>query len=136
VPAEAIVIPSPAERSTDEIRISPPGSTIAICEWSDDGPWEGPPAHVHHEGDEAWHILEGTLRFTLEDRIVDAPAGSTVYVPRGVAHTFGNPGPGRSRYLIILSPDILTLIDDLHATADASPDAVAAIWRRHASEIV
>lgn len=118
------------------MRIDPPDSTIAICEWSDDGPWDGPPMHVHHDGDEAWHIIEGTLRFALGGRVVDAPAGSTVYVPRGVPHTFGNPGPEASRYLIVLSPDILHLIDDLHSLADDSPDTVEAVWRKHASEIV
>jgi mannose-6-phosphate isomerase-like protein (cupin superfamily) len=135
--SDAIIVPPASRReSSDEVRIDVASCDIAICEWADDGPWDGPPLHVHHEGEEAWHILEGVLRFTLGDRQVDAVAGTTVFVPRGVAHTFRNPGPGGSRYLIILSPDILHLIDDLHALPEQTPEAVAAVWRKHASEIV
>jgi hypothetical protein len=32
--------------------------------------------------------MEGEMRFMVGDRILDAPAGSVVFAPRGVPHTF------------------------------------------------
>ena len=33
-------------------------------------------------------MLEGTMGFRLGDTVVEAGAGSAVFVPRGVPHTF------------------------------------------------
>lgn len=49
-------------------RIGEPENQFAIVEWSDPGTgdWEWiAPLHVHHSDDEAWYVLEGTLRFRL-----------------------------------------------------------------------
>jgi mannose-6-phosphate isomerase-like protein (cupin superfamily) len=54
-------------------------------EWSGSGPDY---FHVHYADDEAWHILEGTLTFQFRDREVEAPAGTTVFVPAGVPHAY------------------------------------------------
>lgn len=67
--------------------------------------------HVHRSDDEAWHVLEGTLRFRFADGEVDATAGTTVFVPAGLAHTYLAVEP--SRYLIILTPKIDRLIAKL-----------------------
>lgn len=106
------------------------GKLFSVKEWSH-GPMDGPPLHVHHDGDEAWHVLDGTLRFRYADRTKEAPVGSTVLVPAGVAHTYGSDGP--VRYLIIATNEIFELIEALHG-----PDAgdQAAIYRRYNSEIV
>ena len=64
--------------------------------------------HVHESDDEAWHVLEGRLRFKFLDREIDATPGTTVFVPAGLAHTYRAVEP--SRYLIILTPKIDRLI--------------------------
>lgn len=46
------------------------------------------PLHVHSREDECWHILDGTIRFTIGDSTVTAGVGATVFIPRGVPHTF------------------------------------------------
>src|SRR6187401_2820746 len=51
-------------------------------------PGEGPPLHRHANEDETWQVLEGELRFRLGDDIRRAPAGTFVFVPRGVPHCF------------------------------------------------
>lgn len=107
-----------------------PGAVFSVKEWSH-GPMDGPPLHVHHSGDEAWHVLEGTLRFRYADRTEEAPTGTTVLVPAGIAHTFGCEGP--VRYLIIATNEIFDLIEALHEP-DASDQA--AIYRTYNSEIV
>lgn len=43
--------------------------------------------HLHVRDQETFHVLEGELRFYLEDQApVSAPAGTTVFVPSGAPH--------------------------------------------------
>ena len=67
-------------------------------------PGEGPPLHTHAGEDEAWYVLEGELRFRLGEEISMAPAGSFVFVPRGIAHSFQNSGSGPARILVLFTP--------------------------------
>ena len=47
-----------------------------------------PPLHVHHRDDEAWYVLEGSLTFQVADTVVAAQAGSFLWAPRGLPHSF------------------------------------------------
>lgn len=67
-------------------------------------PGEGPPLHRHANEDETWQVLEGELRFRLGDVIRRAPAGTFVFVPRGVPHCFQNVGTQPARILVIFTP--------------------------------
>lgn len=67
-------------------------------------PGEGPPLHTHDEQDEIWFVVEGDLRFRLDDEVVAAPAGSWAFVPRGTAHCFQNVGDGPARILVLFTP--------------------------------
>jgi quercetin dioxygenase-like cupin family protein len=53
-------------------------------------PRSATPLHAHEE-DEAWYVLEGTLRVRVGDDQVEVPARGAVIVPAGTAHTFGTP---------------------------------------------
>lgn len=64
----------------------------------------GAPPHVHHGEDEAWYVLEGRLTFRIGEETVEAPAGSTVFAPKGIPHWFNNPAPGPARVLVLLWP--------------------------------
>ena len=88
------------------------GESFVIEEWSGGGP---PFLHVHHSDDEAWHILEGTLTFKFIDGEREATAGTTVFVPAGVAHNYYE-AHGSTRYLIIMTPRLRDLIAELHAS--------------------
>ena len=48
----------------------------------------GPPLHVHSEEDEVMIVLEGEVAFRSGDDEQIGTAGSTVYLPHGVPHTF------------------------------------------------
>ena len=109
--------------------IAAEGGSFDVQEWSGSGPDY---LHVHHEDDEAWHILEGTLTFKFRDREVEAPAGTTVFVPAGVAHAYWE-AHGPTRYLIIMTPRLRALIAELHRTPYAQHGEVL---RRYESEIV
>lgn len=115
--------------------IAATGGTFALHEWSP-GPGDGPPLHVHYSDDEAWYVLEGTLRFGFSGRTVDVRAGTAVFVPAGVAHTFGNPGPNSVRYLTVATRRILDVVEALHALDKSAMDELAAVYRRYDSELV
>jgi mannose-6-phosphate isomerase-like protein (cupin superfamily) len=47
-----------------------------------------PPLHVHAGEDEAWFVLDGALTFQVGDRTGSVEAGTFVWAPRGLPHTF------------------------------------------------
>jgi len=110
------------------------GTGLVIQNWRAAGVAEMvAPLHVHHRDDEAWHVISGALRFRLADREFEASAGSTVLVPAGVAHTFGNAGPEPSRYLLIVPSRLDELISSLHSASAAER---ASVYRRYESELL
>jgi mannose-6-phosphate isomerase-like protein (cupin superfamily) len=116
-------------------------SSFVIAEWRDAGGPPGPPRfiaplHLHHNDDEAWYVLEGTLCVRVGDEDVEAKAGTAVFVPRGTPHTYWNPGPGPLRYLLVMTPRIYELIQGIHAMKERTPSALKAIFREHDSELL
>jgi quercetin dioxygenase-like cupin family protein len=130
-PAPApMIISSEAARGGRVIR----GSALVIGDWTADGAGgEVAPLHVHHADDEAWHVVSGALRFRFGHEYLIAAAGTTVLVPAGTAHTFGNAGPGPSRFIIIVPARLDELISQLHA---CDPAEHPEIYRRHESELL
>lgn len=126
---ERTIILGGAAAPDDQRAISAIGRSFNIHEWSGSGPEQ---LHVHYADDEAWHILEGTLTFRLLDREVETSAGTTVFIPAGVAHTYYE-ADGPTRYLIIMPPNLRDLIGALHA---ATPEQHPGIMRQFQSEIL
>jgi mannose-6-phosphate isomerase-like protein (cupin superfamily) len=115
--------------------------SFVIAEWRDAGGPPGPPRfiaplHLHYNDDEAWYVLEGTLCVKVGDKDVEARAGSAVFVPRGTAHTYWNPGPGLLRYLLVMTPRIYELIQEIHAMKERTPAALVALFQKHDSELL
>lgn len=115
-------------------------NSFAVAEWRDAGGQPGPPRpiaplHLHNHDDEAWYVLEGRLCVQIGEERVEVPAGSGVLAPRGVAHTYWNPGPSATRYLLFMTPTIVSLIEAIHGMAmqDRSPDALKAVFEKHDS---
>ncbi len=67
-------------------------------------PQGGPPLHLHKREDEWLYVLEGTFLFEMAGQQVKATAGASVFVPRGVPHTFQNVGEGPGRLLGVIAP--------------------------------
>lgn len=126
---EPTVVPDIHARADGQQPIAATGQSFAVHEWSGSGPEY---LHVHYADDEAWHILEGTLTFKFTDKQVDAPAGTTVFVPAGVPHTYYE-AKRPTRYLIILTPRLCDLIAALHA---APIEQHKAIMREFESEML
>jgi mannose-6-phosphate isomerase-like protein (cupin superfamily) len=110
------------------------GTALLIGDWTTSGAGrEVAPLHVHHADDEAWHVVSGELRFRFANRQVIVPAGASVLVPAGTAHTFGNVGPEPSRFIIILPARLDELISQLHKS---DPAEHPEIYRRYESELL
>jgi quercetin dioxygenase-like cupin family protein len=55
-------------------------------------PKSGPPTHLHGMEAEFCYVLSGQFNFKLGERIVSAPAGTFLFIPRNTPHTFQNIG--------------------------------------------
>jgi mannose-6-phosphate isomerase-like protein (cupin superfamily) len=118
--------------------LSAPGAELVLAEWTDPGGGADPPRyiaplHIHHEDDEAWYVLEGALTVRVGDENVHVSAGGGVIVPRGTPHTYWNPTPEPTRYLLVMTRRISALIDALHAMSEPEAEVVY-VFTAHRSE--
>lgn len=84
-------------------------------------PGDGPPMHFHEQEDESWYVLEGELRFKIDGELSRAPAGSFVFVPRGMPHCFQGVAEGSTRILVIFNPSGMEGFFDRFAELPAGP---------------
>jgi mannose-6-phosphate isomerase-like protein (cupin superfamily) len=116
-------------------------SDFVIAEWQDPGAPPGPPRwiaplHLHRNDDEAWYVLQGTLCVKRGDEVVELRAGSAALVARGTPHTYWNPTPERVRYLLIMTPKIHRLIQEIHVTKERTPAIMRALFEKFDSELL
>jgi quercetin dioxygenase-like cupin family protein len=95
-----------------------------------------PPAHSHRDNEELVYVLEGTLRYSVDNEVRDLQPGERMYTPRGSVHAFSNPHAHRARALIILTPDIgAQYFRDIAEVASAAggpdPARMAAVMKRY-----
>lgn len=62
-----------------------------------------PPRHIHTREDEVFLIVEGEVCFDLDGTRLNAGPGTSVYMPRGVPHTFRVHSPV-ARILGVMTP--------------------------------
>jgi quercetin dioxygenase-like cupin family protein len=63
----------------------------------------GSPLHVHHNEDEWFYVLEGELTIWVDGKTIVAGAGSFVFGPRDVPHTFIVTSE-QARFLLVTEP--------------------------------
>lgn len=99
----------------------------------------GPPMHIHHDCGEAFFVLDGLYRIFVEAETFDCPAGSFIFVPRGLRHGF-RVGPLPSRKLNIYMPAAMVgYFDQLSAaitSGTATDERLDEIAREASMEIV
>lgn len=64
----------------------------------------GTPPHVHHEHDEAIHVLEGEVTIWCGHTSYLARAGDFAFLPRGARHSYLNTGASDARMLVVSTP--------------------------------
>jgi quercetin dioxygenase-like cupin family protein len=77
------------------------GRVAVIENWAPRG--HGSPLHVHHGEDEWFYVLSGELTFWIDGHVTAAGAGSFVYGPRNVPHTF-EVSSDDARFLLVTEP--------------------------------
>lgn len=99
----------------------------------------GPPMHIHHDCGEAFFVVDGLYRIFVEDDEFECPAGSFIFIPRGLRHGF-RVGPLPSRKLNLYTPAAMVgYFDELSAaiTSGEADDArLDAIARNASMEVV
>ena len=65
-----------------------------------------PPAHSHTGNEEVVYVLEGVLRYAVDDVVRDLGPGEHMRTPPGSVHSFSNPHRETARALVTLTPDI------------------------------
>jgi quercetin dioxygenase-like cupin family protein len=79
------------------------GGTVSVVE-SHDVPGGGPPLHIHQREDEVFHILAGEYEWTVGGKTFVAQPGTTVFAPRGIAHTYRYLGQTPGRLMCTITP--------------------------------
>jgi mannose-6-phosphate isomerase-like protein (cupin superfamily) len=65
---------------------------------------DGPRRHIHHHHADAFYVLDGALRITLDEEDLVLGPGAFVLIPPKVIHAFGNPSDEPGRYLNFHAP--------------------------------
>ena len=64
----------------------------------------GPSYHVHHGVDEWFFVIAGEFTFKMADTLHDVHPGDSVFVRRGIPHTWSHRGTGAGRLLFLVQP--------------------------------
>jgi quercetin dioxygenase-like cupin family protein len=112
------------------------GDTLAVYEFEMPPAMAGPPLHLHRTWDEAFYVLEGEMTFLIDGQTTTAPAGSFVFIPRGILHTFWNASDAPARQLTIFTPaGIEAYFEEasqvLTAGSDEVLEAAATLMAKH-----
>jgi quercetin dioxygenase-like cupin family protein len=67
-------------------------------------PGDGTPLHVHRKEDEYAIVLEGVAKIVYGNEVIQAEAGTSIFLKRGIPHGWGNPTDQPIRLLMIASP--------------------------------
>jgi quercetin dioxygenase-like cupin family protein len=62
------------------------------------------PLHLHRNEEEHLVVLIGTYRIQIEDKVFNAPAGTSVTIPKGARHSWRNISHETSHLLVVLTP--------------------------------
>jgi mannose-6-phosphate isomerase-like protein (cupin superfamily) len=139
LPGEGTTFPGPAGGPTTiKVRTEDTAGSFALVE-NVIAPKDGPPLHVHAREDEMWFVVEGHFRFKADDRILDAPTGAFVFVPRGVAHCLQNIGDAPSRIMVMFTPGGMERFFEQHAEllpGPVDPEAFHTLARNNWMDVV
>ena len=96
----------------------------------------GPPLHLHRSWDQAFYVLEGEMTFLIGGRTSSVPAGSFVFIPRGIPHTFWNESGAPARQLTVFTPaGIEAYFEEvtrvIEAGGDDTLEAATALMEKH-----
>jgi quercetin dioxygenase-like cupin family protein len=77
-----------------------------------------PPRHIHTREDEVFIVLEGDVCFWIEGKLLLAGPGTTVFMPRGVPHTFRIQSPSATLLGVMTPGEFEQLFRNLSSPAE------------------
>lgn len=123
----------PGERMAIHVPNGRVGGHFTVVE-SIAAPGAGVPPHIHNGADEYFFVQEGTLHFRCGDTEFDAPAGTSVAIPRGIAHGWVNRTDAPARVVVTFTPGG---IEEMFAKiAAAFPDGIEALAAQYDTVLV
>jgi mannose-6-phosphate isomerase-like protein (cupin superfamily) len=111
------------------------GGRQCFSEWTVDARDDGPPPHVHRQHQEAFFVVEGTLSFRVGEEMIEAEAGSFIFVPPSVVHTFSNRTDAPARCVNAYVPGgiegFFVEVGDLVASGEPEPAEIDRLSARY-----
>ncbi|MFT3788043.1 MAG: cupin domain-containing protein [Tepidisphaeraceae bacterium] len=111
--------------------------TLAICVIDCPAAGIGVPSHLHHEEDETFHVLSGSIRVNVGGIETIVKAGETAFGPRKVVHSWEALEP--SQIIVAATPsgleEMFIELDRLNASA-AEIQKVIDVCKRYAIDFV
>ncbi|RPK65305.1 Cupin domain protein [Streptomyces sp. ADI96-02] len=100
------------------------GGAYSLIEYTHAPHTAGPPPHVHHEHEEAFHVTAGELTLDVDGTTLTLGPGDYAVVPRGAVHRPYNTGDVPVAFFFLASPALdgfFVEMADLNAATDGSP---------------
>ena len=147
-PARAVLVPHGHSHRGEPLAVGPDtwslhvaaadtGAALSVMGWEGRAPG-GPPLHLHPDQDEVFMVEAGRYRFQCGDEQFELTEGDTLFLPRGVPHTFCQLGDsGRLRFLYTPAG---AMEDFFRALAQLpgppAPEVGAALFAAHGMQVV
>jgi mannose-6-phosphate isomerase-like protein (cupin superfamily) len=91
------------------------------------------PAHIHHNEDEYWYMLNDGLDVQIGDKTVAVAANSVIAIPSGVEHAVFNTSGSEVRALFFTTPagleEFFEGLSRLLASPDSNHEAIAGLMK-------
>lgn len=85
-------------------------------------PRSGPVLHVHHREDEWYYVLSGEFIFKAGEDTFSLPTGGSIWLPRGIAHTWANTTKTEAKLILVCQPGgFEKFFDELSMTMERFP---------------
>ena len=114
------------------------GGEFSLIETTEAAAGVGPPIHVHRDCAESFYVISDSYRMHLDGKDFDCPAGSFVFVPVGMRHTFESAGPGSRKLNLYTPASMVGYFEELAAAIASGVDesGLDAMAERYQMEIV
>lgn len=98
----------------------------------------GPPLHVHRDCAESFYVITGRYRMHLDGQDFECPAGSFIYIPLGMRHTFQSAAAGSRKLNLYTPAGMVGYFDELALGIAEGVDEAGldAIGERYQMEVV
>lgn len=114
------------------------GGLFSLIETGEAEAGGGPPLHIHRDCAESFVVLDGRYAMHLEDGEFECPAGSFVFVPKGMVHTFRVLEPASRKLNLYTPAGMVGYFDELAAgiSSGMSETDLDALAERYEMEVV